>query len=860
MEQRWYREIRSRSLSPRGSRRYHEDDFDAESGWRTDDEDWSYVGQRQQPSLPDLRASLDEHVRHRWRKYQHHHYHSSHRPEPQPARRNGNHGHILGETENGIHPLHHSTHVPPVGNEYATWTDPVIFGPNDAVNHPREWLEKLEKLEAQVIKSGVTPSSVLHHPLPAIVQSPTGAQDYMRHHLKPVLLGVGSKISKLQRSHFCGRTINILVLEQNRPQVARLLDLSVSAIRTVISSALGFIERLDIFDLTRSTDFLRDCVDFLAWMGLRPRVLQEYQHDKGDGAYSRFSKRHWQYETVVSALLHALRAVTYTLDIAAVSFVGAHLEPFNQVYFAHPHETVYKIPCDAHATSFVCIHRRAFDCLAGMLGDTPAWVFETHERGQIPDVHHQKLYLHTSPEQLANIWGPVWRSEDRSSHGSSKYMLSRGFIVGGHSSPSSPAALSGEYLCHWTNNPRTVAGSPGLPRYNNMPSLLIGSHPALEDNRSCPTTMSEVRSMFRHHDWLQYLGAHASIWYLDSASVAVTASLPGQSLSSSASLIAKRRRGVTARDLICASLVAQPFHHLNLLAGLYGIQISGCTGNARRTPLFDMLFTRTMRELARTHCPWTHDHKRWEHFRHVLEPLDETKMYRACTARQRLEYDRFLKLAIGTFKDLPRVHAGAECYHALYACTEGEYCVRIPTEHHKWTGLLADELTTMACPVVELCCLECQPGGLTCQHESHHQHRLGAPGSVYETAVWLNAAAVLPRGLKPFGRTGVVTGDMVRSVPVGETLDMGEHGRLRVLAHVRVAEPHGYVLVVERKKSAPRWPRKVKYFFQKVNRQIALELYHAERIHLEERLGQCVYVLVVSDRWDREILKWLKAL
>ncbi|KAK1754028.1 hypothetical protein QBC47DRAFT_33470 [Echria macrotheca] len=360
------------------------------------------------------------------------------------------------------------------------WTQPVIFRPNDAVNHPRSWLEKREKLEAHVLYHAAKPSHHLHEPLPTSMRSTTEAQHYLRHHIVPVLVGVSSNLSRLQRAHFCDETINALVMERGRHQVARLTDLSISFIRRFVARSLEFIDGDEIRDHGWSTSFLRYCVDTLGWFGLRPHSLQDFSHShaRTSSSGSHGNKRQWSHGTVNLALVHALRALAYTLDIAVVSFAGAHLEHFDDVYFARPHERhgIYQIPCDADSKSSVMIFRRHFECLAGFLGDHPAWVFEVHERGHVIDLS-RNLYLRASPEELANVWGPVWRSEDLSPQGRTRFLLSRGLIVGWRHSSNDPPLLPGEYFCHWTDDPTEAASSsPCLPRYINIPYLFIGAH------------------------------------------------------------------------------------------------------------------------------------------------------------------------------------------------------------------------------------------------------------------------------------------------------------------------------------------------------------------------------------------------
>ncbi|KAM7223043.1 hypothetical protein V8F06_001599 [Rhypophila decipiens] len=639
-------------------------------------------------------------------------------------------------------------------DEYSTWDKPVVFAPEEASYRPQRWLEKLEKLEAQIVTGSAQPGPTLFEPIPA--SHSLHVQREELHRLRPVLIGVRENLRTLQQAHYCSQSINMLVLEKDRKDVVCLVDLTISVIRDFIAEAIQFIDHDDIVHLSTTGRLLGRCVNILTWMEIRPRVLQQFRLDemgRGSVRSTDYYERVWSRGIVTSALIHALRATAYTLDIAVVSFIGAHLEPFDEVYFKHDHrhhhhdrrQEFYKIPCDEHVTSSIILCPRYFDCLSGFLGKNPAWVFETHEKGQ-PLYVGRPLYLRTSPEQLANVWGPLWRAETRERGGASRFMLSKGFLVGWHhSSTVDPRLDAEEYLCHWTNNPTVLAentkSAAGLPRYVNIKYLLIGAHTipeqqkkqhlALELNKHCPTTSTEIYHQLHEHHELTKLGTHFAEWYLGPSNMPISVDPPGGFLGYGTELVFKRRQGTSCREAVCSKLVAQPWKYLGLLADLYGISISGCTGNAWRDRLLDVILSPTMREFVGCQLPWVLESDEWHHFRDLIlwhssesnrRAPDYVHISNHTTESQRYDYARYLKLSIGAIKDLP-IHSASDHVDALFAYHGSEYQVSISQGESEcgWLGLLNDSLTAFSAPIVEVSsCLECRPGGMFCHHYHHH--------------------------------------------------------------------------------------------------------------------------------------------
>lgn len=104
------------------------------------------------------------------------------------------------------------------------------------------------------------------------------------------------------------------------------------------------------------------------------------------------------------------RAISHSLDLAVISYCGAHLEGFDQRYLGHQFQslsifsTIFRDfgPCPT-------LQRRTLKCLDGFLEGEQVWVLHTHGPPPNP-LASQPLYLRTTIEAFADIWGPVWKS------------------------------------------------------------------------------------------------------------------------------------------------------------------------------------------------------------------------------------------------------------------------------------------------------------------------------------------------------------------------------------------------------------------------------------------------------------------
>jgi len=735
------------------------------------------------------------------------------------------------------------------GSHYDNWQEPVVFEPDEAAHRPARWLKMLEKLEAQVLSRSAPAEETLSKSIP-----PGHTFQQLVRSLR-VLRHAADNLQHMQAAHFCEGSFNILVAERARPQVARLVGIDITEVNGLVSRATRFIGSDGLVSRRHAAELLRECTGFLASVGLGFAGFEEWREPQNQlwtesrhVAEARPRDEEDEEDETQASLAYAFRTVAYVVDIGVCSFSGAHLEPFDEVYFPH-RANVYTISCGA--TGSVIFSRRHFRCLEGFFNSHPAWVFAAHEPSRATNLDlGRELYLHTTLEQLANVWGPLWRVESRRRDGTSRFALTSGFIVASVPGDLHPRLLAHEFLCHWTKDVEAAGEAPGFPRYINVRYLLIGAAAGLDENRHCPTNPDEVSNKFRSRQCLQILSTRHGKWYWDSYNLAITITPPSSPVSFGGSLAVKRREGVTARDVILSLVGAHPLRSLGPLNEFYGVEISGCTGNARRRRLRDVLTTKTIRALVQRRCISRIDDRTWHEYATILARPD----YRTRDPIRMQLFERFLRISIITLKDMKIPSASSDHVTALYACERGGYAIQLPTTRCDWLRLFSDNLESFTAPVIEANCLECERGPrLFCHHRGRRLH--GNPTtSVLESAVTLSDVAPLPRGLERFPETGI-TDEMTRNVPAGETIDLGARGKLRVLACVRVHG--GNALVVEWRGPCMRPRQTVRCFFLKAQGKMPQGNHHSERYSGSQPLSDCVPVLIVSHRNEREIVEWL---
>jgi hypothetical protein len=737
---------------------------------------------------------------------------------------------------------------PNKGTYVQHWQEPVRFMAYDELLKPVEWQAKLEILEAQVLDHSSFRDISRHMQTLELTRFFIHIADAHQ-----VIYKVASNLKRMKQANYCSETFNVIVLEKQRPNVARLVGISLRSVTIFSDKVANLLLEEGHLSLHQARDFLRSCYDFLFTIGLDMPVFQDsYAYYSAGGIrYSSVRSR----EGVLSAIMYATRVIGYLLDIATVSFCGAHLEPFDEVYFDRISPTShYRLPCDAHGAA-IDLQLRTFQCLEGFLQGRPAWVFSSTEVDYFTDsLPNEPLYLSTTPDEFANVWGPMWKSTSPLDPRTTlRYMVSPGFIIPWRQAPGQPALLPNEVHCHWTRDNYDFNSIFAQEVHGGIERILIGAHSTLLNNTSCRPNTQDFFSAMSRRMALKYLGFNHGSWAIGPVNVSAalsTSSLLPFSLTGTVGTTITKKPQTSLRELLCTAIVADPRDVVVRYLNEYcGVEISACTGHARRIRFSRVLGSQTMEEYLYRRVLWSSSDR--DQYFHALQNADINSLYRDGSDSQKKNYDVALKLSMAALAET-RVKSGY--LRALWALDGKAYIASFRVSDHEWAGLLTDTLTTCSLVIVNQTCLECS----TRITRHRPEVPVGKP-TVFETTLVVNPQARLPDGLAILANSTQCLSErqITGRLRKGDTFDIKDHGRVRVLRTPVDATGRSIGVFVELIKTfIPARRQSVKNFFLKVRRKDQLDTFHREYKDDARDGGESwFFVFVVSD--PRQAGPWL---
>ncbi|KAI9711488.1 MAG: hypothetical protein M1820_002051 [Bogoriella megaspora] len=556
-----------------------------------------------------------------------------------------------------------------------------------------------------------------------------------------LMLAVISNVERLRATRFCQDTVNVLVVSTSRPQVARLVDIQLTGILRLHKSFEKVVRKLAAqagsggiqidADLdSRIKNITHECTALLDKLGL---------------PHASSSPGTW-------------RKAVMVLDLAVVSYSGAHIERFDDKFLEEDLDFA-KITTawtyDRQCPEGIMLRRRQLRCLDGFLGQ-PVWVLQNQTLWR--DSH--ELYLSASIDQFADIWGPVWSAKtSEDSADVMKYHAGPGVIMACHPSAESPKAEADEILCHWIHRNELPLETEQLPLETEPPPisphlrLLIGASTVVEqttsqlkENELCKNRTNMVVQQLRQMNCIEELGTRKPTMYVSEHQV--TAQIGYSGMAIGGSKVYKRQHGISLKEAIVdAWRHGGGTRNPVILEQWLGVEVSFCTRNARRRRLKQILNSTTMRNWLeacrnRDHLPCDHafsealsssnphafkelysKHKEWrQDLGQLVSWCLEGLLY------SNVDADRVLRVLW-----MPR--------------SDQRYRVKVRHNPNSWTGLLVD--------TEEMCSMAIMSG--KCLHTDYRdasicQAQTLPPGrsnsTIFETAVRVNEAAPRPKGLE----------------------------------------------------------------------------------------------------------------
>ena len=504
----------------------------------------------------------------------------------------------------------------------------------------------------------------------------------------------------------------------------------------------------------------------------------------------------------------SITSLVHILDIAVISYVGAHLP---RDWFP---DKVISAPSNKGYPRF-CFKQRSFKCLDSFLSGCKAWVChrlpEAHLIPSTPKSFEPELYLATDAATFADIWGPMW---------SEKYFIDNDYIwryrvgsgvlvawksddektsrTANHYSNYPPLLASNERLCHWISDRdynqdhqrKSISEHP--LRRDDI--LVIGAGEILKPNVNCSCNRVATKQKLRDGGFFHEPQTSNKRRYIESETVLAQVGWSGISAGLQINYKIRER---TWKQVIVERWKNEPERRVpRILEYWLGVEVSMCTQNARRRRLISLLGSKTMNQFLKTLSLNWKSKECKEAFFAAIENPDHKTFGHVWEAHPDWQPD-FGK-AVGYCLDVLAESGTSE--GGLKAFWIPEYAMEIMVElkskDHTWAEFLKDSSACCAMAVFEDTCLEVtEPWGRSCQdtfckagasaslkssHAGKHRadHALPQGASAFETAIVLNRNC-LPPGLvhcaKPWD---------LSSLSYGEKLAFGENGGFKVIAPI----------------------------------------------------------------------------
>jgi hypothetical protein len=507
---------------------------------------------------------------------------------------------------------------------------------------PRGYFAKLEDLERRVFRNSLTfihqtsiskgsaqderllcmPESIYIHPLSGsfmdtIKETRSGRLLRVLESYN-IIRQAASSLIVLKENGYCTSFFPILVADNKRSSVVRIVPVEIQTILDLAESFIGLFQSIVVMMSERSAE--------------EPHFI--------DGIHALLKKREAE-SPITEKCLHLLvhmgfltspvnvhpdhiplwNLTAQTIDLAVLSYAGAHIERFDKKFLEQEVESIIlprRFTYHDEVLSSICrsmpdcacltarLSRRRLQCMDAFLGSEMPWVFHCEGSLQLPS---ERLYLSTSVETLTDLWGPCWKILSHpSSNEIKQYDIGNGMILpwtmDDPSLEISTQIDPPEVFCHWIpskawNENEVQRCQIGLKRCHFLPTdtLLIGAvyDSGLQVNNKCILSLArllDIKSKLADQNALRHTNVSRSKRYIDSYTAQIQVS-PISFVSGAAQANYKRRKGETMKDALLDNWRHDNWNPL-YLEFYGGVEVSLCSRNARRKRLLGILSSDTM--------------------------------------------------------------------------------------------------------------------------------------------------------------------------------------------------------------------------------------------------------------------------
>ncbi|EON65621.1 hypothetical protein W97_04860 [Coniosporium apollinis CBS 100218] len=625
--------------------------------------------------------------------------------------------------------------------------------------------------------------------------------------------GVVLNIRRMRNAHYCNEAFNVLTVSRTRRGVATLVRFDVNNLERLHSAFMDALVALTS-ELERPQPKWTARLEELT-QGIS-RTCGQFM-DRLDLAKSTDEVGEW-------------RKTIFVLDLAVVSYCGAHIERFDLSHFGEDLDRAKIAAALTYITDGsegIMLRRRTLRCLDAFLGGRRVWVLQSQALWE----DDAELYLSTGIADFADIWGPVWGVKKKeNSTGILRYNAGPGSILPWPADATTPLA-PGEEFCHWVGlddpqnrsdrslheNAKLLIGAPSSSTVTEQKTS------QMKENLACNNKPQKVMQQLRSANQLEELGTSPES--VDLAEEIYGASVGAYGMSIGGEKVYKRRSGVYLKDAICEAWRNEGMNrNPAVLEEWLGVEVSFCSRNARRRRLKSILDSTTVRNWLEACMINSEPFACEKAFDEALRSPNKYAFRELYEKNRQWRKGQLVSWCLDGLR-----HSSVDKDGTLRALWIPEpyrrIRVKLPQSVHSWTGFLADTESSSTMAVMYDGCLHTDyRDGSTCQARyADVRHSLH---TILETALEINPDAKIPKELE-LRRSRHEKHDLprysIRNVRRNEKFQI-PHGRLRVVEPFRSTrlvvtweggvskKLHQYADLVVRtisKESPPHWELRV---------------------------------------------------
>lgn len=661
---------------------------------------------------------------------------------------------------------------------------------------PEQWQMRLAKLEAAVLTSSSI-SCYIDETSPLFTKVDDHTLQFNaslswktsyevmgseRRQLLSVAEGIIKSIGILKHTGYCGEFVSLIVADTKRTNVATLTCITLSDIVATTSQIKVALTSLDVSD---SQAAIVCCEAFLTRLGSAPKseLVNQAQHGV-KGFHHQWRSSHDAHHAVILS-----RIVLQILDLAILSYCGAHLEPL------HPN-----FPCISGVPRLLLapglsLTQQKLRCL-GQLLQSPVWVFDIGGAVKIQS-DSDGLWLSTTIEAFADVWGPAWPvAEPEQPYTIARIDVGQGSIIGWKRAPDEPDTTGDEVFCHWISafdsRPTELCVGGEL----QSKRLLIGGR--LIANDDCTMCPEDFTVRMKDKNRLRDLSGGQSQWYTDARTLNWSLGVLGITAGAQETY---KRRNESYRDALSTALQKDDFDStLCVLRRRCVVEISACTGLARRQSVLYALSSPGLENyLKKSDMEWD-ENERDQYFEILRESLAHDNLDTIRTHLKEARFGDLMKKALKKSFCNVLLKTGRLVKEDLAAFwsfeRDGEddpgVLISYPSWDYSWTGLLHEGSLGFNAAMVSPICLELQKR----KHPSESLPCAQGPClnnnryTLLETLLCVNRRELEPpKGLKLVAiedeRSYYAERWSVRDIVGGEVFHLGEQGKLKILGRMK---------------------------------------------------------------------------